>query len=81
MSFTQQQYEELKAAIAEGATTVTYSGAGQSKSVTYRSLDEMIRILRLMEKELGIGDGAIGGRTYASFSKGFFPRKPSGGCC
>jgi len=69
-SFTLDQYQELKAAIAQGALTVNYSGGGQSRSVTYRSLDEMLRLLRLMESELGIKPAGAG-RTYASFTKGY----------
>jgi len=71
MAYTQQQYEELQAAIAEGALSVRHG----DRTVTYRSLDEMQRILRAMAAELGIGAGAgnscVSGRRLASFSKGY----------
>lgn len=67
MAFTLEQYQALKAAIAEGALSVRWS----DRSVTYRSLDEMIRTLRLMEDELGLNGNNNGGRRYASFSKGY----------
>ncbi len=65
MAYTIDQLNALDAAIAEGALTVKY----QDKLVTYRSLDEMIRIRKLMRDELGL-NGTSGGRLYASFSKG-----------
>ena len=69
MAFTIEQYQALQAAIAEGALSVRYA----DKSVTYRSLDEMIRILKLMANELGLDVNNIGGRRFTSFSKGFCP--------
>ncbi|MFZ5959845.1 phage head-tail joining protein [Pseudomonas knackmussii] len=67
MAYTLEQYEALKAAIAEGALMVRFA----DRSVTYRSIDEMIRILRLMESDLGLNTNSNGGRRFASFSKGF----------
>ncbi|WP_349616935.1 phage head-tail joining protein [Azotobacter salinestris] len=67
MAYTLEQYAALQAAIAEGALTVRY----QDKSVQYRSLDEMMRILKLMATELGLNSNNDGGRRYASFSKGY----------
>ncbi|MNL25549.1 hypothetical protein D3C87_1470340 [compost metagenome] len=67
MAFTLEQYESLKAAVAEGALSVRYA----DKSVTYRSLDEMLRLLKLMATELGLNANNDGGRRYASFSKGY----------
>ncbi|MFB8829065.1 phage head-tail joining protein [Azotobacter sp. CWF10] len=67
MAYTLEQYTALQAAIAEGALTVRY----QDKSVQYRSLDEMMRILKLMATELGLNSNNDGGRRYASFSKGY----------
>lgn len=71
MAFTQTQHDELEAAIAAGALKVKYSGAGQGKEVEYRSLDDMIRILNLMKKDLGLVS-ASSGRRYASFRKGYY---------
>jgi len=50
MAFTQLQYDQISEAIAQGALTVKYN----DKEVTYRSLDEMIRIRKMMADELGI---------------------------
>lgn len=67
MAFTLEQYESLKSAVAEGALSVRYA----DKSVTYRSLDEMLRLLKLMATELGLNTNNDGGRRYVSFSKGY----------
>lgn len=48
MGFTLTQLEALDKAIAEGTLTVRYD----SKQITYRSLDEMIRIRNLIQDEL-----------------------------
>lgn len=70
---TMENYLELRAAIIEGAQSVSYSHPGGSKSVTYRSLDDMWRILRFLAMELGLKP--LGPRrTYASVSKGYGPR-------
>lgn len=50
MAWTQTQLDALETAIAEGVLTVRY----QDKQVTYRSLDEMIRVRNLMRESLGI---------------------------
>jgi hypothetical protein len=67
MAYTIEQYSALQAAIAEGALSVRYA----DKSVSYRSLDEMMRILKLMATELGLNACHDGGRRYTSFSKGY----------
>lgn len=68
MAFTLEQYNTLKEAIAGGELMVRYA----DRSVTYRSLDEMIRTLRLMEGELQQPtSNSCGGRSFASFSKGY----------
>ncbi|MCY1437493.1 hypothetical protein D9M71_536570 [compost metagenome] len=67
MAYTMEQYEALQAAVAGGELSVRYA----DRSVTYRSIDEMLRILRLMKDELGLNDNNNGGRRYASFSKGY----------
>jgi hypothetical protein len=70
---TMENYLELRAAIFEGAQSVSYSHPGGNKSVTYRSLDDMLRLLKLLAQELGIKSTAPR-RTLASFSKGYNPR-------
>ena len=69
MAYTIEQYNALQAAIAEGALSVRYA----DKSVTYRSLDEMMRILKHMATDLGLNAYNDGGRRYTSFSKGHYP--------
>lgn len=67
MAYTLEQYEALKAALAGGELQVRYV----DRAVTYRSVAEMIRILRQMEGELGLNSHNNGGRRFASFSKGY----------
>lgn len=74
---TLENYYELRAAIMQGAQSVSYSHPGGNKSVTYRSLDEMFRILRFLANELGLGR-PVRGRTFASFSKGYTPNASCG---
>jgi hypothetical protein len=64
MAFTQQQYSDLVAAIAEGVTTVMSNG----RRVEYRSLAEMMKLKSVMEEELGAA-GAGRRRHYASFRR------------
>jgi len=63
--FTQADYEALKAAIAQGVLRVKYT----DKEIEYRSLNDMLKILDLMEIELGIKD-TRGARLFAKHSKG-----------
>ena len=65
MAYTLEQLDALKAAIAQGALSVKYA----DKEVTYRSLDDMMRIKREMEKELA-PEVNRSTRRYAEFSKG-----------
>jgi hypothetical protein len=67
---TLEQYNELRAAIFSGAQTVAYTHPGGAKTVTYRSLDDMLRILRLLAAELGLGGTTTPRQSYAQFSKG-----------
>lgn len=69
--YTIQQYTALAAAIAEGVTSVHYG----DKTVQYRSLDDMLRILALMKRQLFPCSDGNNGRKFASFSKGTTPRK------
>lgn len=64
MAYTQTQLDAIEAAIAEGVTTVKY----ENKEVTYRSLEEMIKIRDIIRADLGLT--SRGARRYASFSKG-----------
>ena len=66
MAYTQSQLDALEKALAEGAETVKY----QDKLVTYRSLDDMLKIRDMMRNELGLNANSDGGVLYPSFSKG-----------
>lgn len=63
--FTTQQYNTLCDAIAQGVTSVKYG----DKSVSYRSLSEMLRVKDLMEAVLGIGNKKIRKKTIL-YNKG-----------
>lgn len=63
-TFTLEQYEALNKSIAQGTLTVTYG----DKTVTYRSLDEMLRIRNIMATELGLNNTG-NGRKVGVFSK------------
>lgn len=62
MAFQQSDLDALKAAISLGALRVDYG----DKRVDYRSLDDMIRTMKLMEAELGIVS-TVPSRKYGSF--------------
>jgi len=57
--FTEENYLTLVAAIAQGSRVVEYG----DKRVEYRSLDEMMRILGMMERTLGINNTGAGRRV------------------
>jgi hypothetical protein len=67
VAYTQQQIDELRAAIASGQLLVR-SG---DRSLQYRSLEEMQRILNLMEADvLGAGTPRVRlGRTKVAFRR------------
>lgn len=50
MSFSQVQLDAIEEGIASGSTSVSYDG----KSVSFRSLDEMIRIRGIIMRALGL---------------------------
>lgn len=69
MPFTQADVDALKAAIAagKGARSITFS----DQAVTFGSVDEMIKLLALMEKDITIAESTTGSTTrYAVTSKG-----------
>ena len=63
MAYTIDQLTTLQDAIAQGVLEVKYA----DKTVTYRSLNEMNRIVSMMKRELGISTSS---RRFASFNKG-----------
>lgn len=66
MAWTTTDLAAIEKAIVNGTTTVRYD----TKSVTYRSIDELIRIRDLIKKELGQTEGGSSTRLYAEFNKG-----------
>ena len=58
MAFTQQQLDELDAAIASGVLTVEYIGPPARKQ-TYQSLDAMLKARAIIVNALGLA-----GPTY-----------------
>jgi len=68
MPFTLEQYEALNEAIASGTLTVEYA----DKKVTYRSLDDMLKIIGLMQAELFPANKPLK-RKYVEHSKGLYP--------
>lgn len=65
--YTIEDYRALKVAIAQGAREVWYG----DKRVAYRTLEEMLRILDMMESELGLNKCKKRRSVrYGSFSKG-----------
>lgn len=61
--FTQADLDAINRALANNVKTVKYS----DKEVTYRSVDEMIKIRDMIRQSLGINRG---GRRVARTSKG-----------
>lgn len=63
-SWTEEDLATLRDAIKQGVRKVDY----QDKSVTYHSLDEMLKLLRIMEEALGVKKKS--GRLFAEAGKG-----------
>lgn len=71
MAWTNEQLAALEESIALGATTVQYT----DRTVTYRSLADMMRLRDMIRSDLGLNgssDGSIGNgnRRYFEHSKG-----------
>lgn len=64
MAWTREEYDALKKAAATGRKVVAY----KDRRVEYRSLDEMLAILKAMEEELFPGRRI--GRVFVSTSTG-----------
>lgn len=65
MAWTQADVDKLKAAIASGAAVQSIAFADQT--FTFRSLDEMLKLLSVMQAEVNGGSKAY---RLASTSKG-----------
>lgn len=66
MGFSQVQLDAIEEGIASGATTVSYEG----KSVTYRSIDDMLRIRAIIRRALGL-DPAASATILVGHDRGF----------
>lgn len=66
MAWTQSDLDALDAAIKKGVRTVQY----QSGSVTYHSLDELLRLRDVMTREVR-GDAAVT-RVVGSYDNGLW---------
>jgi hypothetical protein len=72
MAFTLAELNNIEAAIASGARTVSYEG----KSTTFGSLDEMLRIRNFIMRQLGLAPNASAtitvahDRGYGGFTSG-----------
>lgn len=72
-TFTTLQRDQLAAAIALGALSVRYTDAnGNDRSVTYHSMDEMLRLLDRMDADLNTTAGT---EPAARFSRVQFNRE------
>jgi hypothetical protein len=58
MAFTQQQLDELEAAISSGTTQISANGRMQ----TFRSLEDMMKLRDLMAQQLGATDSGLSRR-------------------
>lgn len=67
--YTLEQYIILSEAIATGTSKVHYG----DKTIDYRSLDEMLRIQKIMYNQLFPCQNNNNGRVYFSTSKGISP--------
>lgn len=66
MSFSQVQLDAIEEGISSGAMTVSYEG----KSVTYRSIDDMLRIRSIIRRALGI-DPATSATILVAHDRGY----------
>ena len=68
MTWTTDDLTAISSAIASGALSVRYA---DGRSVTYHSIDAMLRVRNLIRAELGlVGDDAGRTHRYGTHSKG-----------
>lgn len=67
MAYTLSQLTALEDAISQGVLEVKYA----DKTVTYRSLDDMLRTKGMIEKALN--PNGVSSRKLAVHNKGFYP--------
>jgi hypothetical protein len=66
-AFTIEQYQTLCGMLAKGVTSLSL---GNGEQVTYRSLEEMLKLKRVMETDLGLPGGGAGRQIYPTYRKG-----------
>ncbi|AZV00195.1 MULTISPECIES: phage head-tail joining protein [Paracoccus] len=66
MAYTAADLAALKANIAKGVTSLEVAG----EKVTFRSLDEMLKLAAVIEAELDAGLSRRGGLHLPTFSRG-----------
>lgn len=67
MAWTQQQLDAIEAAIASGELTVRFG----DRTVTYRSMDELLRARAVVKESLSVASGtAVDRFSFAQTSKG-----------
>ncbi len=69
ITWTQQEIDTLRAAIASGVLTVTYDGPPR-RSITYQSLQAMRELLASMEQSAAVAAGGRSKYTLVSTRKG-----------
>lgn len=67
MAWTQDDLDNLNSAIGQGVTTVAY----RDRTVTYRSLDEMLRLRSMMMAEQTSATNTTERVQRVSFDKGY----------
>ena len=70
VSFTIENYRALKKAMSTGVYSVTYG----DKTITYRSMDDMQKLLDMMAREL-FPEQFGRRRRFASVDRGYFPNE------
>lgn len=70
VGWTQTDVDTLRAACASGVLVVSYSGP-PARSVTYQSIDAMLKVLALAVAELATTAGTRRTHRFAVVKKGF----------
>jgi hypothetical protein len=67
MAWTQSQFDAIEAAIASGELTVRFG----DRTVTYRSVDELLQARAVIKESIDAGTGKVTDRfSFAQTSKG-----------
>ena len=69
-TWTQEEYDALRAAVASGVLTVKYAGP-PAREITYQSLSDMRALLAEMAASIADQNGGATRFRRAAFRKGF----------